>query len=181
MSLQTETLEALKQTQELVEVYRDGINADSLQGVITAYTDDFIYMSLVSEAGLDNGIAVIFAEHITRIRWQGNVRACVSELMQRSGCVLLKPALNLSTIQTVLQSVQDCFGYVNIHTEKTADDICFIGEIEKMDAQTIVLHGFGTMVSRDRNRMMLSLNEITRVDAEAQYEKDIKSLFVRDK
>jgi hypothetical protein len=177
MSLQIETLEALQQSQELVEVYRDGIHADSLQGVITAYTDDFIYMSLVSEAGLDNGIAVIFAEHITRIRWQGNVRACVSELMQRSGCVLLKPALNLSTIQTVLQSVQYCFGYVNIHSEKTADDICFIGEIEKMDTQTIVLHGYGTMVSRDRNRMMLSLDEITRVDAEAQYEKDIKALM----
>ncbi len=29
------------------------------------------------------------------------------------------------------------------------------------------LHGYGTMRSRDRNRMLLSLSEITRVDAEA--------------
>ncbi len=36
MSLQRETLDALKQNQDVVEVYRDGIGADSLQGVITA-------------------------------------------------------------------------------------------------------------------------------------------------
>ena len=74
--------------------------------------------------------------------------------------------------------MQQRFGYVNLLTEKTANDISFIGEIEKMHAQTVVLHGFGTMASRDRHRMMLSLGEITRVDVEAQYEKDIKSLFV---
>ena len=36
MSLDRETLETLQQSQELIEIYRDGIRAESLQGVVTA-------------------------------------------------------------------------------------------------------------------------------------------------
>ncbi len=51
-------------------------------------------MSLISDAGLPNGVTIIFANDITRIRWEGNACACIQELMQAKGCVLLKPVLD---------------------------------------------------------------------------------------
>jgi hypothetical protein len=177
MSVYFDTLKELKQSRELVDLYRDHVSDESLTGVVTDYTRDFVYLSLVSDAGLPNGIAVVFLADVTRIRWGGNVRASILQLMREKKSALLAPVLRLGTLEDVLSSVNELFGYVNVLTERMNGDVTFIGEIGKMDGQALLLYAFGAMTTRDRNHMLLRLDEITRVDAEAQYERDIKALM----
>ena len=176
MTVQLDTLKALKQSQELVDVYRDRRTDESLTGVVTDYSEDFVYLSLVSDSGLQNGIAVVFADDVTRIRWQGNQRESIQQLMEKKQTRLAAPEIRLETLIDVLNSVSEAYGYVNVHTEGMDDRITFIGEIQSMDMGAVVLHEFGTMTSRDRHRLLLRLDEITRVDAGASYEEDIKLL-----
>lgn len=176
MTLQLETLMNLKQSQELVDVYRDRRVSDSLTGVITEYSEDFVYLSLVSDTGMPNGIAVVFADDISRIRWQGNERKSIQQLMDQKKTRPAAPAIRLGTMVDVISSISEAYGYVNIHTEGMDDRITFIGEVKGIDNGAVVLHEFGTMTSRDRHWLLLRLDEITRVDAGAPYEEDISFL-----
>lgn len=77
---------------------------------------------------------------------------------------------------TILSSIQDQYGYVNLHTEFMNDDVCFIGEITNQDSAWVSLLGYGTLTSRDANTLLLGKEEISRVDAGAKYEESIKFL-----
>lgn len=52
MSIQLKTLEKLKESQTLVDLYRDHLSNESLTGVVTDYSSSFVYLSLFSDAGL---------------------------------------------------------------------------------------------------------------------------------
>ncbi|MCH8622491.1 hypothetical protein [Undibacterium sp. TS12] len=176
MTVQLETLQYLKQSQELVDLYRDRQTDESLTGVVTDYTEDFVYLSLISDSGLPNGIAVVLTDDISRIRWQGNERQSIQQLMDAKQTRPMTPVIRLDTLVDVLVSVNSAFGYVSILTENMDDGVTFIGEIKNIDAGAVLLQEFGTMTSRDRRWLMLRLDEITRVDAGAAYEEDIKFL-----
>lgn len=68
------------------------------------------------------------------------------------------------------------FGYVNVMTERMNSSITFIGEIQELDAETLVLQTYGTFSCRDRSHLMLDIDEITRVDADARYERSVRYL-----
>ena len=160
-------------------LYRDRLDDESLTGIITAFTDDFIYLSLFSDSGLYDGISVVRLSDVTRIRWEGNERLSIQQLIEKKGTKPLAPKLNLGSMKDVIESIQDAFGYVNILTEQMESGITFIGKVAEIDDSYILIHGYGTMTSRDRNKMLIDLSEITRVDAEAQYEKDIVYLATK--
>jgi hypothetical protein len=181
MNVHLNTIEKLKQSQELIDLYRDHISSESLTGVITDYSDTFVYLSLFSDEGLPNGIAIAYIADVTRIRWGGNVRLSVKQLISAKQSVALAPAIPLDSLKDVIQSVQTHFGYVNVLTERVDEDVTFIGEVVEIDEQALVLHGFGTMRSRDSNHMLLGLENISRIDAEAPYEKSIHFLFMQDR
>ncbi len=46
-------------------------------------------------------------------------------------------------------------------------------KVRKLDDEHLLIHEFGTMSSLDRHRLLISMDQISRIDAEAQYEKDI--------
>ncbi|WP_157499183.1 hypothetical protein [Lysobacter sp. Root604] len=173
MRVMQKTLQILKQRQALVDLYRDHLSSESLSGVVTDYSEDFVYLSLFTEAGQANGIAVCFRSDITRIRWEGNERQALSQMIEATGAKPTAPALSLDSLQSVLDSVSATFGYVNVLTERMDDSVTFIGEIAELDAESLLLETFGTYSSRDRSRLWLSLAEITRIDADAAYERSV--------
>lgn len=177
MSVQLSTIKRLQQKQTLVDLYRDNLNRESLTGVITDYSDAFVYLSLFSDVGLPNGIAIVYIADVTRIRWGGNERTSIEQLISAHHAMPLTPTLNLASLREAIESVQREFGYVNLLTERMNGEVTFIGEIEEIDDRTLVLHGYGTMSTRDRNHMLLNLEQISRIDAEAPYEKSIRMLF----
>ena len=181
MRTSEKTLQFLKQQQEVVDLYRDGISKESLSGVITDYSESFVYLSLFTDSGQPNGIAVCFRHDVTRIRWEGNERRSLSELIAAAGSKPTAPVLAIDSWLSVLESVSDEFGYVNVLTERMDDTITFIGEIVEIDAESVVLNTFGTFSSRDRSKLLLSLSEITRVDADAGYERSVAYLARHDR
>ena len=180
MSVQLSTFAKLKKDQTLIDLYRDNLSRESLTGVVTDFSDSFVYLSLFSDAGLPNGIAVAYIADVTRIRWGGNERASIGQLLAANQSMPLAPEIKLASLRDVIESVQHLFGYVNVLTERINSEVTFIGEVEEMDDQALVLHGYGTMSTRDRNHMLLKLNQISRVDAEAPYEKSIHFLFSQE-
>lgn len=176
MSVATSALHQLKLRQEHVDLYRDHLCSESLSGVITDYSADFVYLSLFSDSGLPNGIAVCCRNDITRIRWEGNERRSIAELVVAAGSRPTAPPLVLDSIHSILHSVAAAFGYVNVLTERMDDSVTFIGEIVEMDEDSLLLNTFGTFSCRDRSKLLLSTSEITRVDADAAYEKSVAYL-----
>jgi hypothetical protein len=176
MRQSTRTLTMLKQEARLVDLYRDRLQNESLTGIVTDFTDHFVYLSLFDDGGGANGISVVWRSDVTRIRWGGNERDSIATLVKASGAQPVAPKLQLDTVETMLRSVRAAFGYVNVMTERMDSGITFIGEIEELDAETLVLQTYGTFLSRDRSHLMLDIDEITRVDADARYERSVHYL-----
>jgi hypothetical protein len=179
MRVSEKMLGLLKERQEYVDLYRDHFSGDSLSGVITDYSDAFVYLSLFSDSGRANGVAVCFRHDVTRIRWGGNERKSLAELVEAAAAEPTAPPLVIDSIDSVLHSVSSRFGYVNLLTERASPDITFIGEIVELDAESVVLHEFGTFSRRDRSYLLIKLDEITRIDADADYEKSVAYLAAR--
>lgn len=176
MRAMQKTLQMLKERQALVDLYRDHLSDESLSGVISDYSEDFVYLSLFTDAGQANGIAVCFRSDITRIRWEGNERQSLSLMIESTGARPTAPELSIDSLLSVLESVSATFGYVNVLTERIDGSVTFIGEVVEVDAESLVLHTFGTYSSRDRSRLWLNLSEITRIDADASYERSVAYL-----
>lgn len=181
MSITNKTLDLLKQRQECVDLYRDHLSDESLPGVIADYSEQFVYLSLSTESGQANGIAVCWRDDVTRIRWSGNEQQSLTELIEAAAAKPTAPALAIDSLHSVLESVAARFGYVNVLVERMDRNITFIGEIVELDAEVLVLKEFGTFKSRDRSFLLLNLAEITRVDADAGYEKSVAYLAGRQR
>ena len=179
MSLHHATIIKLKEAQELIDLFRDGLDGNALTGIISDYSDEFVLLSLFSEEGVANGFSLIYGEDITRIRWGGNYLKSLNELIKLNQSKPLIPSIPINSLNDALMSIQTQFGYVSLHTERMRNDVCFIGEIEEIDQQVLVLNGYGTRGNRDRQHMLLALDLITRVDAEAPYEKNLKYLYTQ--
>jgi hypothetical protein len=173
MSVFTNMLEKLKKDETLIDIYRDEIVDNCLTGIISDYNDLLCYSSIVYEDGTEDGISIVKTKDITRLRWEGNARESLILLMKEKKTTLSKPKLSILTLREAIESVQNHFGYVDIHIEYMNDETCFIGEVEDIDDDHLVLNEFGTMSSRDRHRLLVPLDQISRIDAGDQYEKDI--------
>ncbi|MFZ6874974.1 hypothetical protein ACO0LF_23170 [Undibacterium sp. Di27W] len=178
MNLHSTTLSKLKNSQELIDVYRDDLHSDEcLTGVILDYSDDFMLLGLFTDEGMEDGIGILYREDITRVRWGGNELTSIKELISFHQMRPLQASINLTLLKDVLVSVQNQFGYVCIHTERMNADVCFIGEIEEMDEHALILNGYGTKANRDRKHLLIALEKITRIDAGAVYEKSLQRLY----
>lgn len=176
MSIEHRALQQLQISQEIVEVYRDHLTSESLIGVISGCSDIYVYLSLYSDAGTANGIAIIYRADVTRIRWAGNERRSMAELVAATGATPTRPAVSLQSLQTILEDVSKAFGYVNVLAERMDSGITFMGEIVALDEQSLLLETYGTFSSRDRSKLLLRCEEITRVDADATYERSVSFL-----
>lgn len=174
MSIADRTFLQLKRDGEIVDLYREHFDEESLTGVLSDFSDDLAYLSLFAEDGRANGIAIVFRSDITRLRWSGNERKSIAELVAITGTKPTQPAIRLDSIESVLRDVSDALSYVNILTERANRDVTFIGEILELDSEMLILETYGTFSSRDRGKLMVACREITRVDADAAYERSVR-------
>jgi hypothetical protein len=123
-------------------------------------------------------MTTIFLRHnISRIRWSGNDIESVSKLIDTSKRQADKLNIDLTSTQTILQSINKTFNHLTVHIQDIDKSVCFIGQIHEMDDDSIVIHEFGTKSSLDRKFILLGLDDITRIDAGGQYENNLKRLF----
>ncbi len=134
-------------------------------------------MEQFTEIGKADGIAILKIENITRIKWFGNDIEATSyfALKERQDDKIGK--IKIENIQAILKSVQNIFGYVNVSIQEIDTGICFIGEIVEIDEETVIIKEYGTYATLDRKMLMLSLNEITKIEAGSEYEQNLFELF----
>ena len=173
MSIFNKIFKRLNKKEILVDIYRDEITDSSLTGIVLDYNHSFCCLNLIADDGTNNGISIVKNEDITRVRWEGNVIKSISMLMKDKNTKKISHAIKLKSLKSIIKSIQSNFGYINIYTEYMNDDVCFIGELKGIDDNHILIYEFGTMASLDRHNLILSIEQISRIDAESQYEKDI--------
>ncbi len=177
MSLLIKKFREYKLSQEIIDVYRDRLDDESITGIIADFSSEFMLLNCLTEKGENAGISVFYIEDITRIRAKGNIRQSLKDLSQRNKTRFKSYKINLTSIDTVLSSVQESFGYVSLSTEEILQDQeCFIGSIKHEDKDWIALNSFGTMSNRDIKQLILKKDDITCVDAGGKYEDSINYL-----
>ena len=84
--------------------------------------------------------------------------------------------ISIDSIESIIKSVDKAFGYVSLKIQDINSDWIIIGQIQEIDGDTIVIKEFGTMVTLDRGVLMLSIVDITRVDAGGLYENNLMKI-----
>jgi len=179
MKIETKYLKKLKFSRELVDIYTDRYDETEF-GFIIDFNDDYLVIESIDDESNPNGISIFNRENITRIRWGGNQIESTQKLIDQSKRLKDIKKIDLTSIQTILKSVQNIFGYVCVFIEDLDSGVCFIGEIEEMDDETIIIYEYGTKTSLDRKRIMLNIDDITKVEGGGNYEESIKKLIKKE-
>ena len=166
----------LKKEQVLADFYTDNYN-ESDYGFVIDFNDHFLLIEKFDDECNYDGLSIFLRNNITRIRWSGNDIDSVFKLIDTSKRQTDKMNIDLSSLESILQSMNKYFNHLTVHIQDIDTGICFIGQIHEMDSNAIVIHEFGSKTSLDRKFILLSLEDITRIDAGGQYENNLKRLF----
>ena len=179
MSLLMKQIKECIENQRFVDIYRGRLcEDDAIFGKIIDVSDDFVSM-VTFDADFYDGISVIRIEDITRLRWGGNNRISQETVIQKKTLNLQIPQIDITSFCKALDGLNKAFDCVTIHTEEIDDDICFIGEVNQLDDDHVQLHEFGTMDNLDRSYLTLPWRDITRIEADSKYERDL--MYVHSK
>jgi hypothetical protein len=180
LDIQTKYFDKLKSEQTFAAIYTDHYD-ESDYGFIMDFNEDFLVLEKFNSDCFYDGISIFVRENITRIRWGGNEITSTSKLIDGSQRQQTKISVDLTSIQTILQTVHDSFEHITVHIQDIDKSVCFIGQIHEMDSEYLVIYEYGTKLSLDRKYILIALDNITRVDAGGHYEKNLEKLFVGQK
>jgi len=176
MDLNTKYLEKLKNKSILADIYTDNYD-DSDYGFVVDFNEDFLSIEKFDSECNYDGLTIFFRHNITRIRWSGNDIESVAKLIDLTKRLKDKVIIDLTSTPTILKSVNQLYNHLTVHIQDIDKSVCFIGQIHEMDENSIVIHEFGTKSSLDRKFILLSVEDITRIDVNGQYENNLIKLF----
>lgn len=167
----------LKNENILADIYIDTYD-ETHCGFVLDFNDDFLLIEKYHDSDfVFDGITIVFRQNISRIRWSGNELTIVAKFIDPTKRQPLKIQIDLASPQTILRDVYDAYGYVTVFIQELDREVSFIGQIHEMDDKNLVIHEYGTKMSLDRKFILLSLEDITRIDAGDRYEENLKKIF----
>jgi hypothetical protein len=170
-------LERAKSENIFVDIFRDSIEEAPLFCLIKGYSHELVQLLKIDNGGEYDGFALLFVDDITRIRWGGIERSSLEKLAQLKNETLVHEAeIDLASFPAALVSVQDRFGYVCLYAEERARNTAFIGQMEELLEETLVMREFGTISNLDRSFLALRTRDLTRLDFDSKYERDLLRL-----
>lgn len=170
-------LEKVRSENIFVDIFRDSMEDAPLFGLVKSYSHEFVKLLKIDSGGEYDGYAVIFIDDITRIRWGGIERSSLEKLAQLKNETLTREAeIDLSSLSSVLNGIQERFGYVSLYAEERIRNAAYIGQLEEVQEETIVLREFGTISALDRSFLAVRQRDISRVDFDSRYERDLLRL-----
>jgi len=173
MSLLDEQLKMAQEKRLFVNIYRERYDDSPSFGPINAVSEYYIYSTRFNDHGEYDGVTICRKDHVTGLRWGGTDRESQRRLIERNGPIPAAPELNLATLKDIIESVQKEFGYVTVGAEVIKPDAVYIGEVVSVDEDYLMLNEYGSKDTMDRSMLVLTMNEITLVDADGKYEKEI--------
>lgn len=175
MKISEKTLKDLQEKNTFVDIFTDYYEL-SLLGFIKKFNQNFLLLEHYNEDGFYNGIVVFKRQDITRIRWDNNEINSTFKIINKVESVEEISDVDISSIESVINSVNKTFGYVSIHLQGINEDWIIIGQVQEIDKESIVIKEYGTKISLDRSMLMFSVADITRVDADGLYEKNLMKI-----
>lgn len=175
-----QALDEFKRTRQLVDFYRERLDRQPLTGWVVDHALGFVYLNRLNEDGEPDGISIIRRDDLTRVRWNGRELESLRRLSDARSHVATSPELELDSIQSVIRSVHEQFGHVGLMIEGVDPAPVYIGTLEGMDEEHVMLDTFGALGRLDRSRMMFWLEDISRVDAGGKYESGLVYLHQLD-
>lgn len=176
MSIRKQQLKELKEKNILVKISTDKYD-ESYIGFIQDFKNELLVLDTFNDDCIYDGLKIFKQINISRIRWEGNDLLSVSKLIDKNKRKNKSVKLNLTSTKSLLSDIKSKFNHITIHIQDLNNDICFIGEVEVIDSETIIIHEFGTNKSLDRQKVMISLDDITKIDIDGVYENQLLKLF----
>lgn len=179
MNIADKTLKALQTKDTFVDIFTDHYN-ESLFGFIRNFNDNFLLLEHYSDEGFYNGIVIFRRQDITRIRWDNNEIRSAFNIITRQVEIKELVAINIDSIESIIKSIGNAFKYVSFQIQDINSNWTIIGQVQEMDTDTIVIKEFGTMSSLDRGMLMISIADITRIDAGGIYENNLMKIHKKN-
>ena len=176
MSLYEQTLTDLIEKQTYVEVILDRFNSSSYAYCV-AKTDDLLLLEKFDGSSRNEGILLVRRDDISQLRWNGNDVRNREQLIDQSSRLSALRDLDISSMQAALSSIHARFGHVSVYLDHLDKDQVFIGEIQDLDHDTLILHEFGTLATWDRRKLIVRIEDITRVESHGYYEKVMMRVY----
>ena len=181
MSVKQKTYDRLIADHSLVSLFRDNLTDEYVTGYLQKYNNDFVYMNLIGEDGVSDGVCTVWAYDVTRIRWDGNRLFSISRLVERNETDTIARETNLSSIKSVIEATQLSYGYVGLLTERIDPEVLYVGAVKEIDHDHVLIQEFGTKSSRSSRSMLLNLEDVTCVQAGERYLEDMSYLAADQK
>lgn len=180
MPLLAKYLENCREKNYCIDIYREEFCNDTILGIPCFIGDEIIGLAQFTDAGRFDGYCFINQSDISRVRHGGNEQNAIFSLMEQKGQLQFaqKAKENDFHFQNMREVVEQFkTEVITIFIEKVDPDICFLGTIQEYDSEYILLKALGTFESLDITELILRWGDITRIEVESLYLKDIKSVF----
>jgi len=181
MKTSENTIKTLQTKDVFVDIYTDHFD-ESFYGFVRNFNDDFLLLEHYNDDSFYNGIIVFRREDITRIKWDNNdINSAFKLVTRQENINELISEINIESIESIIKSIDKTFKHVNLQIQNINSHWSIIGQIQEIDAETIIIKEFGTKSALDRGMLMLSTPDITRVDADGIYENNLLKIHNENK
>jgi len=142
-----------------------------IEGYMLDVGPKFFLMAIVDERIRFDGFRCIRISDVRRIEIPAtNADFVVAALIKRGEEIERKPPIDLSSIETILESVNAIAPLVTIHTQTTRPDACWIGRTLGATSTHIALLEIGPDAVWETVPTMKAFKTITRIDFLGGYE-----------
>jgi hypothetical protein len=172
MEFESELNDALAEN-VLVLIAREQFDATcpELEGLVFGVSDLFLSMAILDERVRFNGIEIFCRDHMSDIQIPApHATFYESALRLRGDRAPEPPPLDLASMRSVLESISKIAPLVVIHRELQEPDVCEIGQITALDAETFELREIDPDADWVEDISEFRYEDITRVGFAGDYE-----------
>jgi len=145
-----------------IEVYRDVQPVDKIFGKILKSSNDFICMSKYTNDGKYNGIQIVKREDISYVM-SGQDEIDSMELKIEKIPLIDIDTIDLTSIKTIIETVNDLVGYIAISVEVSDPDISFIGRVEQVNDKELLIQEHVSKTASKKSKFLITLDNITSI------------------
>src|ERR1035437_9922477 len=139
MKTSENTIKTLQTKDVFVDIYTDHFD-ESFYGFVRNFNDDFLLLEHYNDDSFYNGIIVFRREDITRIKWDNNdINSAFKLVTRQENIKELISEINIESIESIIKSIDKTFKHVNLQIQNINSDWSIIGQIQEIDAETIII------------------------------------------
>ena len=161
-----------KRYTKLVECYRNGIDDSDVNdlGYVVEASDEYMLMHNVDQRITLDGYSIIRIADISNIETEVESAQFIEKALAIRKKKVTRPVLvDLTDIETIIQSIDQNYPLMAIHREHVDPDSCWIGSIGSATDKTVTLNEMDPHAKWNGTKR-IKLEDITRIDFGGGYE-----------